>query len=341
MTRIISIVIAFALIAIIPLSTQAQDCGLDVDIESGAFAILTPGLPNNIREEPDTSANRLGQIPGNGFFIVLQGPECNDGFTWYEVASPFATGWTVASTDRAIFMEAFEGIYTNALNLEFAFPTDIADDVAVEFVDATDNFPAYRQITFEDYADVSGNSFIEPQVRIFAANAFEDFEGQAADTASVVLPEILTTLEDEIDLTSYLTGEIPEFSPGAAQIAFAHPQYLPNYTGTGYRYIASYAQDFLSVTNEFLEYRYQGFSEDGTYFLDASFPIDAPDSDFPVFDQEAAAEDADFGEARFAEYAIDVREYLEAFDDTSYTPNLRSLDALIASLLVGSIETDE
>jgi hypothetical protein len=62
---------------------------------------VTPGLPNVVRSAPGTHASgayhsvELGEIPGNGIFSVLNGPQCGpDGRWWWHVNYNGLVGWT-------------------------------------------------------------------------------------------------------------------------------------------------------------------------------------------------------------------------------------------------------
>jgi uncharacterized protein YraI len=55
---------------------------------------VTPGLPNNLRSQPTQTAERLLRIPAGATFSVLAGPQCGDGYTWWQVEYNGTTGWT-------------------------------------------------------------------------------------------------------------------------------------------------------------------------------------------------------------------------------------------------------
>ncbi len=52
----------------------------------------------NIRSEPDLNASRVGLMPPNGMFTVLDGPRCADGYLWWQIdyhhAADNVTGWS-------------------------------------------------------------------------------------------------------------------------------------------------------------------------------------------------------------------------------------------------------
>lgn len=61
----------------------------------GEQARVTPGdLPNNVRAQPGTSGQYLGEIPAGAFFTVLEGPTCGSGFYWWRVRYNTLEGWT-------------------------------------------------------------------------------------------------------------------------------------------------------------------------------------------------------------------------------------------------------
>ena len=73
----------------------AQACGnFTPRLEIGMWARVTPGEPNNVRILPLHQSERVGQIPGGGEFLVLDGPECDNNYTWWKVDHNGLIGWT-------------------------------------------------------------------------------------------------------------------------------------------------------------------------------------------------------------------------------------------------------
>jgi hypothetical protein len=60
----------------------------------GQPAQVTPGLANNIRNQPGTNSQRVGSIPGGAIFKVIDGPRCNQGMVWWYVDYQGIVGWT-------------------------------------------------------------------------------------------------------------------------------------------------------------------------------------------------------------------------------------------------------
>ncbi len=63
------------------------------------------GSPNNMRAEARTSAERLTQIPDGATFVVLGGPVCGEGYTWWQVDYNGVVGWTVEGSGSEYWLE--------------------------------------------------------------------------------------------------------------------------------------------------------------------------------------------------------------------------------------------
>ena len=54
-----------------------------------------PGTDNNLRDQPSADSQKVGEIPGGGVFIVLDGPQCDpEGIAWWQVDYDGLVGWT-------------------------------------------------------------------------------------------------------------------------------------------------------------------------------------------------------------------------------------------------------
>jgi uncharacterized protein YraI len=71
----------------------------------GRLGRVTPGLPNNIRSLATISSPLLGQIPTGGAFVVLGGPQCADGYYWWQVNYNGLVGWTPEGSNGQYFIE--------------------------------------------------------------------------------------------------------------------------------------------------------------------------------------------------------------------------------------------
>lgn len=71
------------------------------------LARVTPGLPNNIRQDPSGSSKRVGQIPGGNVFTVIGGPSCAGNMTWWQVNYNGVIGWTPEGTGSTYWVEPY------------------------------------------------------------------------------------------------------------------------------------------------------------------------------------------------------------------------------------------
>jgi uncharacterized protein YraI len=70
---------------------------------------VTPGLPNNMRQDPYASSKRVGQIPGGSTFTVIGGPACSGNMTWWQVNYNGTIGWTPEGTGSTYWLEPYSG----------------------------------------------------------------------------------------------------------------------------------------------------------------------------------------------------------------------------------------
>lgn len=73
----------------------------------GKLGQVTPGKPNNLRDGASITANKIGEIPGNGVFEVLSGPVCDPAnrLAWWQVRYAGVTGWTAEGQDNTYWTE--------------------------------------------------------------------------------------------------------------------------------------------------------------------------------------------------------------------------------------------
>lgn len=76
-------------------------------LQVGGTGRVTPGDPNNLRDQPSLTARRIGQIPGSGVFAVLNGPVCDtlSGIAWWQVNYAGIVGWTAEGQGNVYWVE--------------------------------------------------------------------------------------------------------------------------------------------------------------------------------------------------------------------------------------------
>lgn len=78
---------------------------------------LYPGIParvvpfggaNRMRSEPSINGEVVGSIPPGSSFEVLDGPECANGFAWFEVEFQGVVGWTAEGDSEDYWLEPLQ-----------------------------------------------------------------------------------------------------------------------------------------------------------------------------------------------------------------------------------------
>ena len=131
---------------------------------------------------------------------------------------------------------------------------------------------------------------------------------------------------------------VPFFN--AAQVFASNFQVISFQNGDGVRFLTEYAQYPAPVNNHDLFYHFQGFSNDGEYYIVAIFPITAP----------VLAETSDAGatlppggvpyplmadpEANMQSYYAALTDLLNATPAEAFTPTINQLDLLIQSMRI-------
>ncbi len=83
------------------------------------------GVPNSIRRLPTTESDRIGNIqPGRRLDLVIDGPQCSDGFVWWLVEIDGVRGWTAESSfsSESYFLSPTPGNEVTADGEEIAPP---------------------------------------------------------------------------------------------------------------------------------------------------------------------------------------------------------------------------
>lgn len=89
-----------------PIPPTPSNCGgLAPRLAIGQQGRVTPGDPNNVRENHAVSTRLLGEIPAGGVFTVLDGPRCTGDGTWWRVDYNGLQGWTLEGNAGVYFVE--------------------------------------------------------------------------------------------------------------------------------------------------------------------------------------------------------------------------------------------
>jgi uncharacterized protein YraI len=103
-----------------PVSPATGDCGLPTRLFQGQFAFLNSTTPNRLRDQPSASGALIGQVFNDQNLILLEGPVCAEGFTWWRIDYKGDIGWTVESSSDDYFMD---GVAATETPLPTSTPT--------------------------------------------------------------------------------------------------------------------------------------------------------------------------------------------------------------------------
>jgi hypothetical protein len=130
------------------------------------------------------------------------------------------------------------------------------------------------------------------------------------------------------------TGELPLLpATNSAQVFHAQAQYFIFDNIQGLRFISQHSQDPRPIIlSQELFYTYQGFTDDGAYYVAAFFPVTTAALPETITDEERYV--INDTEASYASYIFKTTGVLEQLSPDEFTPDLTLLDAVVTSLQV-------
>lgn len=181
------------------------------------------------------------------------------------------------------------------------------------------DMPQHAVVTLNLYA-LNGNIY-QPQIMIFRAAEYSQY--------SELTASIITSLQS----LQYIDGQP---LPGDLDSDFIAQNHALNFqNGHGVRYLTQIFQNFNPVNNKDLFYYYQGMTNDGQYFVQATLPINAaylPADDNP--NTSLPADGIPFNMDDFPGYLDAVKQKLNSTETFNFNPYLDALDEMIASMQV-------
>jgi len=179
----------------------------------------------------------------------------------------------------------------------------------------------------------------EPVIRVFPVAAYL----KAFSVSPGYVRDAERTLSELRRLTrrrpAALKGNVPMLPfPDGTEVFHAHVKYLRFRGGSGVAFLTQGQQDDQLINNQHLTYEFRGLTDDGRYYVSATFPAGAPAA---AATRDAASHDGytlprEVGGARarrgYAAYVGRVRRRLERLPPGQFAPSLRLYDELLSSL---------
>lgn len=221
-----------------------------------------------------------------------------------------------------------DGTPVETAEVSFFIPNGVANDASsstttnVEYPYINPSFgdmPQHINVTLNLYA-VTGGVY-EPRILIFRASEYSQYSESNAITIN------------QLQSLQYVDGQpLPEelAADFSAQI---HAVNFIN--GHGIRYLTQVFQNFTPVNNQELFYYYQGMTDDGQYFVQATLPINAPY--LPADSNPNSPLPADgipFTMDDFSGYLNAVSQKLNGTETFNFNPYLDALDEMITSIQI-------
>ncbi|MEJ2447910.1 MAG: hypothetical protein P8Y37_08220 [Anaerolineales bacterium] len=182
------------------------------------------------------------------------------------------------------------------------------------------SFPDHLVFKFNGW--VLSDAFHAAAIRIYPVAEFKALNS-SVDEGLQVLDAALKSEPLDVDAL-----RVPSLF-NAGQLYHSNAKALRFQNGYGARWLSLYGQGYSTIGWPNLFYTYQGFTDDGAYYVSVIFPVNHPSLLNP---QEVTLDDA-FWE-NYGTYAENTRLTLEAAPDNSFVPSLVLLDQLVSSLLV-------
>jgi hypothetical protein len=281
-------------------------------------------------------------------------------------ASAKPAPWPIAKKTNKI---SYEGV-------SFTYNSSLAPEVKAETIPATvdgkpcDIVPEHPAFTLVGYTLPKGLPGGDPQIRVFPIAKFREGVAIASKqyAKSVVYPpsppDWTTYFDEEVRVLKLLLADKPAqanvgsflakargesecsaempFLPmwEACQAFTGHVRYLNFKNGKGVFFLTQWDRETTQVTNEGLEYAFQGITDDGKHYVYAEFSVAAPflpKGDEPeVVTWNEKNYLLSHKSKAYQDYLRPVLTRLEALPTNKFQPNLELLERLIESLDVQS-----
>ncbi len=221
-----------------------------------------------------------------------------------------------------------DGTPVETAEVSFFIPNGVANDASsittttVEYPyinPSLGDMPQHIAVTLNLYS--VNESILKPQILIFRAAEYSQYSELTAATIN------------QLQSLQYVEGQL---LPDGLDTDFSAQVHAVDFTnGHGIRYLTQVFQNFNPVNNQELFYYYQGMTNDGQYFVQATLPINAPY--LPADSNPNIPQPADvipFNMDDFSGYLNAVKEKLNNTYTFDFNPYLSALDELIASMQV-------
>ncbi len=182
--------------------------------------------------------------------------------------------------------------------------------------------PEHRSFSFNEW--IMEDAFHTPSIKIYQVADFRAINSNVSERLDELLSAIATQPADE-------EGIAVADLFNAAQFIRSQVEYIDFQNGTGIRFLSQYGQAAGSIGWPNLFYAFQGFTDDGAYYISVILPVNHPSLPHP---NDVIMDNAFYD--NFMNYAAEMSIQLNGEDPVEFIPSLLLLDELVGSLLVES-----
>lgn len=254
--------------------------------------------------------------------------------------------------------------------IHFTFDPSLTSEVKSETISAyvdgkpSDIVPEHPAFTLVGYPSIKKHRDDSPHLRVFRISAFRDaFRlSSSIDARRASAPTDWTPyFEEEIRTLNTLFDRKPEsrnliqvvskarsdqnntqmpFLPmcEAQQAFIGHLKYVRFKNGRGVLFLTQWNTETEQVTNEGLEYAFQGITDDGQYHIYAEFSVASPTLPTGLEPEVQAWNEKNYllshKSKEYQRYLRPVLKKLEALPANQFQPNLELLEKLVESLQI-------
>ena len=322
---------------------------------------LEPPLPSRLRERSGTNSAVVGQIQPGEDVLVIDGPQCADGYTWWKVRSVAGLeGWTIEGDEDGYWLVDPISPWTS---LPMPITSRSEKTLDLRELAMTVNTALIRNVSSAKVYYLAlppARSDIAPQrERLYSAYSEYQFAGalevfefnvidiETPDSLYYLGGDYVRALKRMLDNGQILQTTLDPFlgsaGYGAPTAFLVDTKIIVFKDGKGARYL--FGSTNAAPASNPLIYYFQGISDDGRYYIYAAFGVNieyAISSDIALqleegFGPFAGHTPEDF-EAALKSYDIyhdRIESLLDAHLLTLY-PNLDLLDAMLSSIEIKS-----
>jgi len=181
--------------------------------------------------------------------------------------------------------------------------------------------PEHREYRFNNW--IIADAFLEARIKIYRVEEFKTINpgvGERLDALQVVLDT------KPADGEGATVGDV--FNAG--QMYKSNVKYLRFQNGEGIRFLTQYGQALSPLGRPMMFYTFQGFTDDGKYFISAMLPATHPS----LPHAELVEMDQAFMD-NWETYVTETEAQLNAEADNTFLPPLGLLDVMFKSMTVG------